>query len=175
MGKIRNALTLFMNSVGNKIPSRHFRRLCYKMLGAKFGKKSFFFRRVEVLGPNKLVVSENVTVGWFSLVDARGGITIKNNVNIASYVKLITGSHDVNDPEFAAVFKPINIEKNVSIFTGATILQGVTIGEAAIVCAGAVVTKDVPPYAIVAGVPAKIIKYREKKEYNYKVTTPFLR
>lgn len=55
------------------------------------------------------------------------------------------------------------------------VLQGVTIGEVAVVCAGAVVTKDVPPFAIVAGVPAKIIKYREEKEYNYKVTTAFLR
>lgn len=63
MGKIRNVFTLIMNTVGNKIPSRHFRRLCYKTLGAKFGKRSFFFRRVDVLGPNKLKVSNNVTVG----------------------------------------------------------------------------------------------------------------
>ena len=67
------------------------------------------------------------------------------------------------------------MNKNASIFTGATILQNVTIGEAAIICAGAVVTKDVPPYAIVAGVPARIIGYREKTEFTYKCSTPFLR
>lgn len=175
MGKIHNGFVMLMNMIGNKIPSRHFRRGCYKLLGARFGEKSFFFRRVEVLGPNYLTVADNVTVGWFSLVDARGGVNIDSNVNIASYVKLITGSHDINDPEFKAVFKPISINKNASIFTGATILQNVTIGEAAIICAGAVVTKDVPPYAIVAGVPARIIGYREKTEFTYKCSTPFLR
>lgn len=175
MGKINYAFTLLMNSFGNKIYGRHFKRFMYRCLGVKFGKKSFFFRRVEILEPRKIQIGNYVAVGWFSLLDGRGGITIGNNVNIASYAKLITGSHDINDKTFPGVFKPIIVKDNVSIFTGAMILGGVTIGEGAIVSAGAVVTKDVPPFAVVGGVPAKIIKYRECREFDYKVTVPFMR
>lgn len=84
-------LTLFRNSFINKIPSRHIRRGVDKLMGARFGKGSFLFRRTEVLFPKGLLIGSNTTVGWFTLLDARGGIKIGNNVIIASYTKLITG------------------------------------------------------------------------------------
>jgi len=166
-------LFLFNNAVINKIPSRHFRKWCYKLLGARIRKNAFLFRRVEVLFPKGLYIGENSTVGWFCLLDARGGIIIKNNVILASYVKLITGSHDAQDKDFHAVFKPIIIDDYSWICTGATILQGIHIGKGAVVAANALVTKDVPDYAIVGGVPAKVIGVRNQ-EMNYKPTTPIL-
>lgn len=92
---------------------------------------------------------------------------------IASYVKLITGSHHINSPQFEAEFKPIVIEDYAWICTGATIVQGVRIGEGAVVAAGAVVTHDVKPYTVVAGVPAKEISVRERN-LNYHPKTPIL-
>ena len=167
-------LVLFTNVILNKLPSRHIRKLVYKSLGVQFfGKNTFFFRRVEVLFPYGLKIGSNSTVGWFSLIDARGGIIIGNNVVIASYVKIITGSHNVQSRNFEAIFKPIFIDDYAWICTGAIILQGVSIGKGAVVAAGAVVVKDVPPYSIVGGVPAKIIGTR-KKDLDYKPTTPFL-
>ena len=107
------------------------------------------------------MMGEHSSVGWFTLLDARGGITIGNNVTVASYCKLVTAKHNIEDPLFHAVLEPIKIEDYAWICTGATILGGVKIGRGAVVAAGAVVTKDVPPMTVVGGVPAKIISNRK--------------
>ncbi len=164
-------ITLFVNMIWNKLPSRHLRKLAYIVLGAKLGKGTFPCRRVEVLLPLGLNLSSRVTVGWFAELDARGGISVDHDTNISSHVKMITGSHDINDPDFTADFKPIKVGHHCWLGTGATILQGVTIGDGAVVAAGAVVTKNIPAYEVWGGVPAKFIKKRQKN-LNYKNGIP---
>ena len=168
------AITLFGNVIVNKIPSRHLRKWFYQAMGAKLGKNTFPCRRVEILLPKGLNLADNVAVGWFAELDARGGIIVDHDTNISSHVKMITGSHDIDDPEFTADFKPIHIGHHCWIGTGATILQGVTIGDGAVVAAGAVVNKDVLPCTVVGGVPAKCIRERNK-DLSYKNgSAPFL-
>jgi acetyltransferase-like isoleucine patch superfamily enzyme len=87
-----------------------------------------------------------------------GGVDIADHVMIGPNVNIITSGHPL-EPSVEA--KPIVIEKNVWIATGATILGGVIVGENSVVAAGAVVTKDVPPNSFVAGVPAKVIRSLE--------------
>jgi acetyltransferase-like isoleucine patch superfamily enzyme len=88
-----------------------------------------------------------------------GGITIEDDVLIGPKVSLITESHPLSPAERRAlIVKPIVIKRNAWIGAGATILPGVTVGENAVVAAGAVVNKDVPDNTVVAGVPAKVIK-----------------
>lgn len=164
MGKLHKVIYYSVNYLGNmiinKLPSRHIRRWFYQMLGAKIGKNSFPGRRVEILLPKGLELGDGVAVGWFTELDARGGICIGNNTNISSHVKLITGSHDINDSMFTADFLPIHIGHHCWIGTGAIILQGVKIGDGAVVAAGAVVSKDVEPWTVVGGIPAKKIRKR---------------
>lgn len=169
--KVYNALNVIGNSFINRIPSRHFRRFYFKMFGAKFGDESFLFRKAEVLLPSSLQLGKNCSVGWYTLLDARGGLKIGNNVNISSYVKIISAGHDVDSPDFAGNFGEIVINDNAVIFTSAIILSGVTIGEGAVVAAGAVVTKDVSPYEIVAGNPARVIRKRST-QLDYKIIKP---
>lgn len=165
------SMTLFGNVVINKIPSRHIRRWFYIMMGVKLGKDTLPFRRVEVLLPKGLVLGDRVTVGWFVELDARAGIEVGHDTNISSYVKLITGSHDVDSSEYKADFQPIKIGHHCWIGTGAIILQGVIIGDGAVVAAGAVVTKDIPPYEVWGGVPARFIKKRTQN-MNYENGKP---
>ena len=88
-----------------------------------------------------------------------GGITIEDDVLIGPKVNLITENHPVEPSKRKFLdLKSIHVKRNAWIGAGATILPGVTIGENAIVAAGAVVTRNVPPNSIVGGVPAKILK-----------------
>jgi acetyltransferase-like isoleucine patch superfamily enzyme len=100
-------------------------------------------------------------VGAFCRLDGRGTLRIGNNVNISSYTIIEAGSHHF--VTFADHYAPIVIEDHVWVGTRALILQGVTVGEGAIVAAGSVVTRSVPPYTIVAGVPARKIGERPKE------------
>lgn len=105
------------------------------------------------------VIGKNCMIQQCCTFFDRGGITIGNGVFIGPKVNLITLNHDLNPANRSAtIAKPIVIKDNVWIGINATILQGVTVGENAIIAAGAVVTKDVPSNTIVGGNPAKIIK-----------------
>lgn len=88
-----------------------------------------------------------------------GGITLEDDVLIGPKVNLITESHPMEPAQRKALLcKPVVIKEKAWIGAAATILPGVTIGESAVVAAGAVVTRDVAPNTIVAGVPAKVVK-----------------
>lgn len=160
-------VNLFGNVVINKVPSRHTRKWFYRLLGAKIGKNTVICRKVETLLPKGIIIMDNVAIGWSAELDGRGGIYIGSNTNISSHVKLITGSHDIDDPNFTADFKPIRIGDYCWIGTGAIVLQGVNIGNRAVIAAGAVVTKDVPDGEVWGGVPAKFIRKRKTENFNY--------
>lgn len=108
---------------------------------------------------------KNITFGKNIFLNAgckfqdQGGITIGDNSMIGHNAVLATINHALNPADNRKIsYAPIKIGNNVWIGSNATILQGVTIGDWAVVAAGAVVTKDVEPYSIVGGVPAKFIK-----------------
>ena len=168
--KIINVFILLMNGGLNNIPSRHFRRFVYRLLGANIGN-SIIFRKTEILEPEKLSVGDNCSIGWHCLLDARGGVKIGDNVNISSYVKIISAGHSLKYADFRGTKEQITIDRNVWLATGCTILEGVHIGEGAVVACGAVVTSDVLPYSVVGGIPAKKISERIH-ELNYVVGMP---
>lgn len=108
-------------------------------------------------------IGENVFINHACSFLDIGGITIEDNVLIGPKVNLITEGHPLSpSSRKALVVKPIVVKRNAWIGAGATILPGVTIGENAVVAAGAVVSKDVLANTVVGGIPAKIIKYLEQ-------------
>ena len=104
-------------------------------------------------------IGKNVFINFDCTFLDLGGITIEDNVLIAPKVSLLSEGHPLS-PENRQSLVPghIHIKKNAWIGANATILSGVTVGENAVVAAGAVVSKDVPDNTIVGGIPAKIIK-----------------
>ncbi len=106
----------------------------------------------------KLIVGRNSRLNGVH-IDARELIQIGENVRIAPYTIILDSDfHDLKDHFADGASQPIIIEDDVWLATRCTILKGVRIGKGAVVATGAVVTKDVPPRTVVAGVPAKVIK-----------------
>jgi len=94
-----------------------------------------------------------------------GGLEIGNDVRIAAHVRIVPMNHIYEDPETPIRLQKIKaigikIEDDVWLGVGSTVLDGVTIGKGSVIGAGAVVTKDIPPYSIAVGIPAKVIKKR---------------
>lgn len=106
-----------------------------------------------------ITVGKNVFINSGCCFQDQGGITVGDGALIGHQVVIATLNHDLS-PEKRASMKaaPVVIGKNAWIGSHATLLAGVTVGDGAVVAAGAVVTKDVPPRTVVGGVPAKILK-----------------
>ena len=102
-------------------------------------------------------------------MDGRAKIKIGNHVDIASYVLIYNSQHDIDSENFQAIEKPVEIEDYTFIGPRSIILPGVKIGKGAVVAAGAIVTKEVLPFKVVGGVPAKEIKERKNKNPQYKL------
>jgi acetyltransferase-like isoleucine patch superfamily enzyme len=153
-----------LNSVVNRLPYAAWRMRAYAAAGVRFSdvRTGCLMLGVEVFHPTRLVVGRNTIVGPHCLLDARGGIELGDNVNISSHTRFMTAKHLVQDPDFVAEFAPAVVEDQVWIALGATVLGGVRIGEGAVVAAGAVVTRDVAPFTIVAGTPARPIGERTR-------------
>lgn len=148
-----------------EIPSCHLRRFIYKAIGVSMGKRVVFHFGTEIRTPYKLKLGNGCIIGDKALLDARNGLIMGNNVNLSSNVSIYTEQHDHRDPYFRCTTsydKSVWIGDRVWLGSNVTVLPGITIGEGAVCCAGCVVTKDVEPYAVVAGIPAKKVNERPK-------------
>lgn len=113
---------------------------------------------------NRVKFGKGVFINHSAIISASGGIEFEDGVMIAPGVRIATINHDMNERHSIYTYGKVIIKKNAWIGMNVTICPGVTIGEYAVVGAGAVVTKDVPDYAVVGGVPAKVIRYQDSTE-----------
>ena len=156
------------------VPSHHIRRFFYRLFGMSIGSGSTLHMMGRIYDPRNITIGDDTIIGEKFSLDGRkqlhnsaGGLEIGNHVDIASEVMIWTSQHDITDPKFAAIEAKVTIEDYVFIGPRAIILPGITIGKGAIIAAGAVVTKDVAPLSVVAGVPAKEISKRSADALGY--------
>lgn len=144
--------------------ARRWRLFLFRAFGGKVAKKTggqVSLSRTCVIGnPWNVTIGAGSSVGEH--VDLRGSttLTIGENVCISPGVKVHGASHDISSSTFDYFARPVVIGDSVWIAEDAIILPGVTIGEGAVIGAGSVVTKDVQPWTVVAGNPARFVKQR---------------
>lgn len=162
----------FFSKLWNKILVQPIKKATF----SSCGKRVTLGRHLRLYGPKNVSIGSDVSIGEDSLfMCTRAKIRIGNHVMFGPRVTLITGGHrtDIigrymssvgNEEKRPEDDKDIVLEGDNWIGANSTILKGVIVGRGSVVAAGAVVTRDVPSYAIVAGVPARVIKYRFSAE-----------
>lgn len=149
-------LSVEMNNASNPAEIRNFLSL---IIGSEIHESLTVFTPLHINYGKHTKIGKNVFINFDCVFLDLGGITIEDNVLIAPKVSLLTEGHPTAiEDRHSLIPKPIHIKKNAWIGANVTILPGVTIGENAVVAAGAVVSKDVPDNTIVGGIPAKMIK-----------------
>jgi maltose O-acetyltransferase len=154
--KIKNQVTKFTGFLYHNKLNRFKKALKY------CGEGTYIQFPVRFEGAEHITLGNNVSVNAFVHMWGQGRINIGNDTLIASHASINSVTHDTGAALYrdSVIEKEVNIGNNVWIGSHAIILPGITIGDNAIVGAGALVNKDVPAGAVVGGVPAKIIRYK---------------
>ena len=153
---VRQAQALF--KLNHTMPyTDEYNALLRELFGDNLGEGGWIMPGLTGVCFDRVKLGKGVMIMNNCLMMARGGITIDDGAMIAANAQLISNNHDLHDRQIL-ICKPVHICKIVWVGAGATILPGVTVGENAVVAAGAVVTKDVAPNTIVGVNPAKFIK-----------------
>ncbi len=172
--KFFGALIFYLyNSIVTHLPSYAIRRVFLTgLLRIPIGKNASIHMGCFITG-RRITIGSDTAINRRCTLDGRAGIRIGNSVSISPETVIISLTHDAQSKVFLVSGKPVTIEDFVWIGTRAMILPGVTLGTGCVVGAGSVVTKDVAPYDIVAGVPAQKIGERTR-DLDYKaVYFPF--
>jgi acetyltransferase-like isoleucine patch superfamily enzyme len=149
------------NAIVGKLPSRRIRRLYLRFWLGRQGRSTGVQMGCRFLQGRKIFLGDRNVINFGTLIDGRRyPVIIGSDVSVGPEAAILTLGHDPSDPDFAVKGGPVNIGDRVWIGFRAIILPGVNIGEGAVVAAGSVVTRDVPPFAIVAGSPARVVGER---------------
>lgn len=155
------------NRVVAHIPFHFIRLAFYRYyMGLEIDRGSNIFMEAWFEEKKNFRMGKNSIINQKCRLDNRGFIVIGDSVSISAEVCILTADHDPQSHDFSGSNRPVTIEDYVFIGTRAMILPGVTLGKGSFVAAGAVVTKNVDPFTIVAGVPAKPIG-RRCSDLNY--------
>ncbi len=138
-------------------PANRWRLLWLKLFGAKIYGTPFVHQRARVQIPWHLILHDKACLGDRANAYSLGMIEIHEHATVAQEVYLCTGTHAFNQPTMNLITAPIIIGANAFIGARAFVMPGVTVGKQAVVGACSVVTRNVPPYSIVVGSPARLI------------------
>jgi len=170
------AFKLFLwNSFFCRLPGYQLRHWLFRFLVNNFiHSSSALHSGIELLTTSGISIGQNSILNRGITLDGRAGITVGNQVSISAGVIILTGSHEVDSPDFLFSGKPVVVEDYVWIGTRAMILPGITLGKGSVVAAGSIVTKDTLPYSVVAGNPALHKRFRSRDLSYNPVWKPFL-
>lgn len=178
--------TLWTNRAIETFPSRRWLKLWAKRLYRMPGlvtillSRSIWTKRGATLGPmsivtgggfpgnmRNLVVGNQTAIAKSASISLHGTVVIGSNVVINGDVRILTGTHSTQDPQWRQVSATVKIDDYAWIAERATILPGTTIGKGAVVGAGAVVSGNVAPYSIVVGNPARAVPKTRIHQLSY--------
>lgn len=153
------------------LPNRVFGRLrppFLRLMGATVGSRVKLSRRVKVLGARNLVLEDDVAIANSVILDARGGLRIKQGALVGFESILLTHTHAWPDPSIpvhhqGSASQPITIGSNSWLGARVIVLPGGMVGESSVIGANSVVSSDIPSNSVAVGTPARIVSPREDR------------
>jgi len=171
---IHNQIGEIIQSILRSIPGKlgiYIRSKYYGSIFIHYGEDAFIRENVVISHRQEISIGFRSGINTNCWISAHGGLDIGKNVLIGPFTIIHTGNHNFSDSgkpinQQGQTFKKITIEDDVWIGANVIILSGVTIKEGSVIGAGSVVTKDVPPYSVMAGNPARLIKSRKNPDID---------
>ena len=160
---LRMVVWRLVNMTVFRIVPNAVRILLLRLMGARIGKRCLIYGSAKIYVPWNLTMGDAVCFGPRVEIYDKDKVTIGNGVIVSQDAWLCTASHDITDPRMVLVVRPITIGNDVWIAARASVLPGVAIGDGVVVGACAVVAKDVPPWSVAVGNPARVVGKRELK------------
>lgn len=133
-----------------------------RLFGAKLGRGCHIYPKAVIWAPWNLVCEDVVAIGDHAIIYNPAPITLQSHCIISQQAYLCGASHDYDNPAFPMISRPIVIGRYAWVCARATVLLGVTVGEGAVLGLGSVASKDLDPWTVYAGMPARKIKERNR-------------
>jgi putative colanic acid biosynthesis acetyltransferase WcaF len=147
-------------------PCFAWRRLVLRMMGASVGKNVHVYSTSRIYFPWLLTIGDDSAIGEGALIYNLGPVVLGSRTTISHCAHLCAGTHDYRDPTLPLLRPPIHVGSDAWVCASAFIGPGVTIGDGAVVGAASVVVRNVQPWTVVAGNPAKVIRERNFEHRN---------
>lgn len=151
------------------IPIHTVRKIIYIIAGINMPMDSNVYMGVNFFNPSGITIGHDSLIGTGCFLDGRAPLKIGNHSSLATEVMIYNDEHNIHSSDFGNSFGPVTIGDFVFIGPRSIIMPDVSIGNGAVVAAGAVVTKNIPEFEVWGGVPAKKISDRRIKNPNYKL------
>ena len=145
-------------------PFHAWRAMLLRLFGAKIGPGCHIYPKAEIWAPWNLICEDVVAIADGVVVYNPSPITLRSHSVISQDAYLCGATHDYNDPRFPMIHKPITVGRYAWVCARATVQLGVTIGEGAVLALGSIATKDLSPWGVYAGIPARKVKDRKRNQ-----------
>jgi len=139
------------------------RRLLLRLCGARMGRNTDVLGSARVWTPRNLIMGDHALIAHRARCYNLAEVRIESGALVSQDAYLCAGTHDVDDPRFPLIARPIVIGASAWIAAGAFVGPGVTVGEGAVLGAGAVAFRDLPPWTINVGNPARTVRERDRR------------
>jgi len=141
-------------------PFHPWRRLLLRLFGARIAPTARIYGSARIWYPPHLQMGEYAVLGPRANCYCQAPVTIEAHATVSQDAELVTGTHDIDDPHFQLVARPVRVGRHAWVAAGAFVGPGVTIGEGAVLGARAVAFSDLAPWTVYAGNPAKVLRQR---------------
>jgi putative colanic acid biosynthesis acetyltransferase WcaF len=152
-------------------PFHRWRAFLLRCFGAKLGKSCRIYGRARIWAPWNLTCDDLATIGDETIIYNPEQITLGSHAIVSQQAYLCGATHDYEDPAFPLIAFPISVGPYAWICARATVQPGVSVGEGAVLALGSIATRDLEPWTVYAGVPARKVKQRTRHEAQISVSS----